>query len=343
MKIVTALGNPEWKNKLEKSGLNIINQDIQYKEGILEYLENNKEINYLIILDELNGNISLENLIYKIQEINKKIKIIIFITKENKNLIKFLKIKKIKYLFFNNENKFKKINYLINKKRKIKNKIKINKINYKKINKIKNKSKIYLFFGLPGIGKTTIISNLFKLINLNKKILLINLNYDNSLKIIFNIKNNKNNIIKINKNKYLFLNNKKINIYKINLIKNIQEKLKIINNLKNNYDFIFIDMGSEYLKINSKILEKVFKLSTENILIMRNGKLDVEKNKKLINKLNINKIKILINEEFKYGIDREIIKNIFNKYNFIGNVNINKLKIKEKINYLKIINNLNLK
>ena len=52
MKIVTALGNPEWKNKLEKSGLNIINQDIQYKEGILEYLEKNNEINYLIILDE---------------------------------------------------------------------------------------------------------------------------------------------------------------------------------------------------------------------------------------------------------------------------------------------------
>lgn len=341
MKIVTALGNPEWKIKLEKKGLNIINQDIQYKEGILEYLENNKEINYLIILDELNGNITLQNLIYKIQEINNKIKIIILITKENKHLIKFLKIKKIKCLFLNNENKLNKINYLIYKKRKIKNKIKINRINYKKLNKIKNKSKIYLFFGLPGIGKTTIISNLFKSINLNKKILLINLNYDNSLKIIFNIKNKKNNIIKINKNKYLFLNNKKIN--KNNLKKDIEEKINIINKFKNNYDFIFVDLGSEYFKINSKILEKLFKLSTESILIIRNGKLDIEKNKKLINKLKISKLNILINEEFNYGIDKEIIKNIFNKYNFIGNVNLNKIKIKEKINYLKIINKLNLK
>ena len=342
MKVVTALGNPEWKNRLEENGINIINQDIQYKEGILEYLENNNEINYLIILDELNGNINVQNLIYKIQKINKKIEIIILITKENNNLIKFLKIKKIKYLFLNNENKLLKINYLINEKRKIKNKIKIkiNKINYRKI---KNNAKIYTFIGLPGIGKTTIISNLFKLIKLNKKILLINFNYENSLKIIFNIKNNKNNIIKINNNKYLFLNNKKINIYKINFKKEIEEKINIINKLKNNYDYIFVDLGSEYLKFNSQILEKIFKLSTENILIIRNGRIDIEKNKKLINKIKIKKLKIIINEEFKYGMDKEVIKNIFNYYNFIGYVNLNKLKIKEKINYLKIINKLNIK
>lgn len=340
MKIITALGNPEWKNKLKENGLNIVGQDIQYKEGILEYLEQNNQINYLIILDELNGNINLETLIYKIQETNKKIKLIILITKENKKLIQFLKIKEIKYLYLKNENNLLKINYLINIKRKIKNRIQINKLNYKKTNKTKSNLKIYTFIGLPGIGKTTIISNIFNLINSNKKILLINLNYDDSLKIIFNIKNNKNNIVKINKNKYLFLNNKKINTHKISLKEEIEEKINVINKLKNNYEFIFIDMGSEYLKLDSRILEKIFKLSKENILIMRNGKIDIEKNKKLINKLKIKKLKILMNEEFKYGMDKELIKNIFNYYHFIGYVNLNKLKIKEKINYLKIINKL---
>jgi len=73
MNIVTALKNPNINNKLrEEENFNIIGSDIQYQEGILEILENNKNIDLLIISELLPGEIEFKEIINKIIQINKK-------------------------------------------------------------------------------------------------------------------------------------------------------------------------------------------------------------------------------------------------------------------------------
>ena len=52
MKIITAINNEKIFNNLKKKkNIKIISKDIQYKEGILEVLEENKNVNYIIIND----------------------------------------------------------------------------------------------------------------------------------------------------------------------------------------------------------------------------------------------------------------------------------------------------
>ena len=83
-KIITAINNPIINEKLKKEKIEVIGKDIQYKEGILEILENNKEINFILIDEKLPGEIKNDELINKIKKINKNIEIILFIKKENK-------------------------------------------------------------------------------------------------------------------------------------------------------------------------------------------------------------------------------------------------------------------
>ena len=87
MNILTALANNKINEKLKAvKDINILNKDIQYKEGILEYLEKNKNIDIIIFLEELPGQIKTKKLI------DKKVLIIlsIFICKNNKNMVKSL-------------------------------------------------------------------------------------------------------------------------------------------------------------------------------------------------------------------------------------------------------------
>ena len=104
-KIITAIGNPKLNEEIKKErNIQIICKDIPYKEGILEILEKEIEIDYIIIDEKLPGEISLGNLIEKIIEINEKIKIIITVKKENKNNINFNNKKIIKILYENEIN-----------------------------------------------------------------------------------------------------------------------------------------------------------------------------------------------------------------------------------------------
>ena len=125
-KIVTALNNPELQKNIAKNKeIKIMGKDIQYKEGILEILEKNKNIDYIILDENLPGEIEIKILKEKIEEINDKIKII------NKN--KFEKLIKNNFIFPENKkikNKYKKIKIgkLKNNKKKIVKKIIILKI-----------------------------------------------------------------------------------------------------------------------------------------------------------------------------------------------------------------------
>ena len=112
-KIITALGKEEINIELKKEkNFEIITGDIQYKEGILEILENNQDIDFIVLNSLLPGNIDTKELINKINIISRKIKIIIFLEKPNDEFEKYLFENKIYKILYNNE---VGINDLINK------------------------------------------------------------------------------------------------------------------------------------------------------------------------------------------------------------------------------------
>lgn len=89
IKIITAIGNPNLNNTLRKyEEFKVIGNDILYSEGILDILKNDSEIDYLILGE--NYDKEIENLIYRIREINSKIKIIIVVNKKIKKILTYI-------------------------------------------------------------------------------------------------------------------------------------------------------------------------------------------------------------------------------------------------------------
>ena len=357
MKIITAINNPKLNDELKnEKNIEIICKDIFYKEGILEILENEINIDYIIINSQLEGEIKLNKLIEKIIEKNEKIKIIILIKKENKNnfyklkntkddnieIIKDIKNKNIIRIFYSEE-----IN-LDNLK------------NYKKTRDyreeelwkedIKARCKKVVVLGERQVGKSMTIAILTKkLAQKNKKILIIEMNKNDSdlllilrkkistKKIVNKKRKVKNKFIKINK-KYFNKKNKLKIIKKliIKLDKNIDIisykkiiKINTIKKLEKNYNYIFIEINLEKNNFkNNKIIKNI----NEKILIIRPNLLGIKNTKKIIEENKINNFKIIINNYNIYSVDEKIIEKIFNKN-----------KIIEKINYKKeydeIINN----
>ena len=73
--ILTAMNNPKINEQLQKEkNIKVIGKDIPYKEGILEILEKNKYINYILISENIEGEKKKKNLLKKIKNINNKIK-----------------------------------------------------------------------------------------------------------------------------------------------------------------------------------------------------------------------------------------------------------------------------
>lgn len=308
MKIIIAINNEKiFKELKTKKNIKIISNNIQYKEGILEILEKNKNINYIILDENIYGQIKIEELIEKIKIINNKINIIIILNK--KDLIKqeYLIENKIKYIY-------------------------IEELSVEKILEIIfDKNKIIGITGNEGNGKTIITLIISELIAKykNKKILIVEDNINNnSILTIYRLKNkyknnySKNKAIKI-KNNLELLNIKNIlNNYR-------KDKFKIINTInkiKNKYDYIFIDMQNmDSYKFYKEIIE-------ENILILNANVLEFEKIKRFINKDEI-EFKTILNNYNENSISEEILKKVFcNKINIIGKIENNK-------NFNLIINN----
>ena len=93
-KIVTALDNAEVIKALKKEEeLEFVCMDILYKEGIIEQLEINKKVDFLIFDENIYGDIEISELIRKIKEIVRGIEIII-ITKNGEKIKKNKKTNK---------------------------------------------------------------------------------------------------------------------------------------------------------------------------------------------------------------------------------------------------------
>ena len=116
-KIITAINNPKLNEELKKeNNFKIIGKDIQYREAILEILEENHNIDMIILSEKILGEIKLETLIKKIRLIKEEIKIIFILEKENNELEKLLLKNNIVDIYYNNKINLKEMIKIINKK-----------------------------------------------------------------------------------------------------------------------------------------------------------------------------------------------------------------------------------
>ena len=262
-KIITATGNIELFNELENNDqIKLVCNDIIYKEGIIEKLEEDNNIDFIIINEIIPGNIDINELIYLIKLKNKKILIVdfdlmnnttqllldtnSFISNNNEKINNYSDlIKKTKY----DIDVISGINFLINNEEE-----NINNIN-NFINYIKNYYEIIIF------DTTNELLN-----NYLEKILL------NSDEIIFI---SGANILEIKKSislleKYCIdwnIEKRKINIVfnkytkqsvDEEIIKNIFSEFNVIGKIKNT-DFIDNMVNSNNIKIN-KIKKEINKI-----------------------------------------------------------------------------------
>lgn len=379
MKILTAMGNPELNMKMQEyEEFEIISKDIQYKEGILEILEDKKEVDILILTNNILGELDFKELINKIIKIKNNLKIIVFLDKEDEKIEQYLNSKNIYKIYFLNKINFdlfikdffknsQKNNFkiaqeiqefkgLIYENKKIKENKKLN---------LKNcKTKIISITGNYNSGKT-VFSYIFSnhISNKNYKVLIIDMNLENNdldsiliRKVKKHLKNNLkilnfNFIIKkINNNLFCSINIKnelnKLNELEVYKIKEIFTKVNL------DYDIILIDTQSN---IKNLFIEKILKISDKIIFLSEENLFEVQKMEDILEiishdiKIKNDKIKVILNKTNEYKIldyDTKIIGRIpYNSlYTKLINNNFEKNDL-EKLNsiYEKIYSNLFMK
>ena len=261
MNIITAINNRKIFEELKKkNNIKIISNDIQYKEGILEILEKNRNIDYIITNENLNGQIKIEELIKKIKKINNKIDIIIILNKKDSIKEKYLIKNKIKFIY--------------------EEKLTAEKI----IDQIFDKNKTIAFLGNHGSGKTITIIILEELLSKykNKKTLIIKDYKRNKIKFVNEINKTKNNY------DYIFIDIQNLNNYNF-YEEIIDENILILNSnileinkikkfiIKNNFTLKTILNNYNENAISEEILKNIFKNKIQII-----GKIENNQNYNLI-------------------------------------------------------------
>ena len=364
--IITAIGNPRLNIELNKyNEFYTVCSDIQYKEGILEILENNINVDIVVFNSLLAGQISIENLIDEINIINNKIKIIVIIEQKNKEIEDKL-ISKGVYDFFYNDTELSHIinilknnnieiinrelrkeidnlKLLINEKnnKTLKNKININmlkkriKTNNKTDYSIQNKKCTTLgIIGINGVGKSSFIYFLSNILSKKNKILILDFNIkNNDLNFFYNLKKEYVEEESFNIKNYLkIINNNLFIISDLNQIindKKIEFNFLInkINKIKNNYDLVFIDIDLSDNNIKNKTNnEKVLNMCDALIFLALNDSINLKKNERILKNISKN------NTENDKKINIILLKNnILNSF-------FNKKKLKKSLlNNYKII------
>ncbi|MFQ8661906.1 MAG: hypothetical protein ACLR9X_07435, partial [Clostridia bacterium] len=344
-KILTAINNPNLNKKLsEQEFIEIPYKDIQYKEAILEILNEDNYFDIIIINEKLPGEINFIELIKKINKINKKIKIIIILEKKMKKKESELKIN-INEIYYNNKitleylikiikekeiNKEEELKKEINELKEI---IKMNKLknDTKKMKNIKNNNK--KIFSRNDIFHNQKLFNqvidIIKEVKYKEKEINIKENCNGTVINISGYKGSGKSVITLMLAKVLSDKN-----YRILIINFSSEEI-------NFYSYMF-----NYSKGDTKkfyIKKKHFYRKSKSINFQKGNKINI-KNLKLKKEILKNKI-----YKFKnfYNIEKNI-KNILKNYNKnIKILNINKLNknyfeikyLNKIIKYLK--NNFN--
>ena len=316
-------------NELKNKEINILCGDILYKEGIIEYLEKNINADFIVLDDELPGNIDTDELIEKERRLNRKIRIILITNNKNKSFNVYRKVDKV------DVNNIASI---------IKNQGNVFNMQTIPINDFfedeTKDGKIYTILGANGIGKS-IFSIIFSNNIKDGKVLIIDFDvFNNSMINLLglnkdidkqNIKQNKSNeeldisdfIVRIENNIDYLLS--------MNLIFNSELQISctrirnIISKLKMKYDYIIIDTSAESLIEYTK---EVTKISDEIIFISGANLLEIKKSKRLLDiyeqEWNIpnNKIKIIFNKYTKESLDDNVLRELFRNYEIVGKIRL---------------------
>lgn len=341
-KIITAIENPIVNSKLKNININVITSDIQYKEGVIEFLEKNSKIDFIILKENLPGNLTLIELIKKIKQINSKIKIILFINKNGNKEEESEYVKRNVYEIINNLN-IENIQRIIDENNVFnKSEIPINDF----FNEGTKDGKILTIIGTNGIGKST-FSIMYAKSLVKKKVLIIDFDVlNNSLHTILGVKeyskkvqtilkNNKNinlNEQYIDLKDFIIKTNMNVDLISgINLILDSKYQISstklrnLINKIKSNYDEIIIDTSADYFLDYTK---ELIKIANQCIFISGANTLEVKKAIKLLNiyedewKINREKLNILFNKYSSYSIDDKVLKHIFSRYKIIGKIKL---------------------
>lgn len=134
MKVITAIGDDYINRKLnEIEEYEVIGKDILYQEGILEALEEIKDIELVILSNILPEEMNFKILINKIIMLKKDIEIIVFLKDKNQEIENYLNSKKIYKMYYLNDEGYKIFFESINS-----NYIESEKTISKEINELKN-------------------------------------------------------------------------------------------------------------------------------------------------------------------------------------------------------------
>lgn len=363
-KVITAINNPILNDKLLNcKNIEVLKNDIQYKEGILEILELEKNIDILILSENLPGEINLIELLLKIKK--NDIKIFIILETENNELKNTLFDYGIKNIYYNDKitidelvkiieketiesneelkNEIEKLKEIISEKeyrneRKkakfYKEKIRKNLLDiYKKMSKkhekctTQNNKKIMIFCGNYNSGKSIVLALFTKILfKKSKKNLVINFNEkNNDIFFILNKRNNKNNDENIiEKNENL---SSKIDVIDGKIfVENEKFNKEKFERFNANYDRIYIE---NYFENDSETEQEILKISDKIIFLSQTNLLEISKSKKILERyisrylIEKEKIYILFNKYNKYSIDENLLKKIFFEFNSIGKIKFN--------------------
>lgn len=340
MKVLTAINDSELIKNLKDNGFDTCPYNIQYKEGILEYIELNSFVDYIVLDFNLPGDIDIKDLISKVLKQNPLIKIIV---------VNQLNLKEV-YKCFDKYDRNDLLDFLIID------------CDIRDYYNYKNKGKIITILGASGVGKSVFSINLANCLNCEKKVIIDFDVLNNSLHYLLGVDNYSAKVqAKIKKNllnkSYVYekeqdyiVNSKDFTmktIYNVDLISGVNlvfdtqsqvtpENIgKIILKLKNYYDIIIIDTSSQcFLEYNKEFM----KLSDELIFLSGASLYEVQKAKILLKKytedykIDKNKIYIVFNKCTKRSIDESILRELFKEYKVLG-----KIKLRDYYDY--IINN----
>lgn len=369
--VITALGNPILNEELKKiEGVNVLLNDLQYKEAIIEFLEKNIKINYLILSESLPGELELNNLINILKLKNKNIKIILLRERKNERPKDNENLKNIDYIFFDNEVEITDIIDIVNNKRTneneklkqdiemlkeivlSKNKQVIKNIKINEFSEIKKENKIITILGGSGVGKSVFAIMLTKTLKNNNKNLIIDFDIlNNNIHTILGMKKYSNNI----KNQNI-KENYKIEDFIIKINENIdlisgldllfqqnnqidcEEIINKINKIKKYYDYIIIDTSSECF---FEYTRNLILMSDISVFLVEANLLEIKKARKLLDiyekewKIDKKQIKIIINKYNNNSVKDKVLLKLFEGQEIIG-----KIKMSDYYNYIINKNNI---